>query len=178
MAMIRHYDERIAALEQALISATKATAASRDFVLLKTVPGIGLSLGMTILHEIGDINRFPSVKDFLSYCRLVKGTVASAGKIKGLRGAKLGNPGLGLWRVRRHRQTRSPHYQAPGPAPGGPVQRQQVQSQHRPGHQDRARRLFHAQRRFWSIRPIGKSAENWRREPATPWPASGRPTSL
>jgi len=26
------------------------------------------------------------VKDFLSYCRLVKGTVASAGKIKGLRG--------------------------------------------------------------------------------------------
>src|SRR6266566_845477 len=28
------------------------------------------------------------------YCRLVKGTVASAGKIKGLRGAKLGNPYL------------------------------------------------------------------------------------
>src|SRR4030095_11303061 len=38
--------------------------------------------------------RFPTVKDFLSYCRLVKGTVASAGKIKGLRGAKLGNPYL------------------------------------------------------------------------------------
>jgi transposase len=36
----------------------------------------------------------PTVKDFLSYCRLVKGTVASAGKIKGLRGAKLGNPYL------------------------------------------------------------------------------------
>lgn len=34
------------------------------------------------------------MKDFLSYCRLVKGTVASAGKIKGLRGAKLGNPYL------------------------------------------------------------------------------------
>ena len=40
------------------------------------------------------IDRFPSVKDFLSYARLVKGTVASAGKIKGLRGAKLGNPYL------------------------------------------------------------------------------------
>jgi transposase len=40
------------------------------------------------------IERFPTVKDFLSYCRLVKGTVASAGKIKGLRGAKLGNPYL------------------------------------------------------------------------------------
>ncbi len=58
------------------------------------VPGIGPGLGLTILYEIGDINRFPTVKDFLSYCRLVKGTVASAGKIKGLRGAKLGNPYL------------------------------------------------------------------------------------
>jgi hypothetical protein len=58
------------------------------------VPGIGESLGLTILYEIGDINRFPTVKDFVSYCRLVKGTVASAGKIKGLRGAKLGNPYL------------------------------------------------------------------------------------
>ena len=37
---------------------------------------------------------YPAAKDFLSYCRLVKGTVASAGKIKGLRGAKLGNPYL------------------------------------------------------------------------------------
>jgi hypothetical protein len=72
---------------------TKQTA-SRDFTLLQTTPGIGDYLGLTILHEIGDINRFPSVKDFLSYCRLVKGTVASAGKIKGLRGAKLGNPYL------------------------------------------------------------------------------------
>jgi len=59
-----------------------------------TVPGIGEYLGLTILYEIGHIERFPTVKDFLSYCRLVKGTVASAGKIKGLRGAKLGNPYL------------------------------------------------------------------------------------
>src|SRR5437879_5669057 len=59
-----------------------------------TVPGIGQILVLTILHEVGDIERFPTVKDFLSYCRLVKGTVASAGKIKGLRGAKLGNPYL------------------------------------------------------------------------------------
>ena len=55
------------------------------------MPGIGEHLGLTLLYEIGDIHRFPTVKDFLSYCRLVKGTVASAGKIKGLRGAKLGN---------------------------------------------------------------------------------------
>jgi len=51
-------------------------------------------LAATILYEIGDIQRFFFVKHFLSYCRLVKGTVASAGQIKGLRGAKLGNPYL------------------------------------------------------------------------------------
>jgi transposase len=93
LAMIRHYDTQIKGLEARLVSLAKKHS-SRDFVLLQSVPGIGENLGLTILHEIGPIERFPTVKDFLSYCRLVKGTVASAGKIKGLRGAKLGNPYL------------------------------------------------------------------------------------
>jgi transposase len=93
LAMIRHYDQQIGALEQELHRLTK-TGAAPEYALLQSVPGIGEHLGMTILYEIGDITRFPTVKDFLSYCRLVKGTVASAGKIKGLRGAKLGNPYL------------------------------------------------------------------------------------
>jgi transposase len=90
LALIRHYDTQITALEEQLQKLTKA-AAWRDYTLLQTVPGIGEHLGLTLLYEIGDIARFPTVKDFVSYCRLVKGTVASAGKIKGLRGAKLGN---------------------------------------------------------------------------------------
>lgn len=90
MAMIAYFDQQIAKLDWELKCQTKKIA-SRDFSLLLSVAGIGPSLGLTILHEIGDISRFPTVKDFLSYCRLVKGTVASAGKIKGLRGAKLGN---------------------------------------------------------------------------------------
>ena len=93
MALIRHYDTQLASLEKELLKLTKQTS-SRDFTLLQTAPGIGDYLGLTILHEIGDIARFPTVKNFISYCRLVKGTVASAGKIKGLRGAKLGNPYL------------------------------------------------------------------------------------
>jgi transposase len=93
LAMIRHYDAQINALEVKLLNLAKERS-GRDFALLQSVPGIGENLGLTILHEIGDIDRFPTVKDFLSYCRLVKGTVASAGKIKGLRGAKLGNPYL------------------------------------------------------------------------------------
>jgi transposase len=93
LALIGHYDTQLATLEKELLHLTKQTAC-RDFTLLQTTPGIGDCLGLTILHEIGDIARFPTVKDFLSYCRLVKGTVASAGKIKGLRGKKLGNPYL------------------------------------------------------------------------------------
>jgi len=93
LTMIRHFDQQIFALEEELQRQTKKVA-SRDYALLQSVPGIGENLGLTILYEIGDIERFPTVKDFLSYSRLVKGTVASAGKIKGLRGAKLGNPYL------------------------------------------------------------------------------------
>ena len=93
LALVRHFDTQINALETQLQRLTKEFA-GRDYTLLQTVPGIGQYLGLTILYEIGDIARFPTVKDFLSYCRLVKGTVASAGKIKGLRGAKLGNPYL------------------------------------------------------------------------------------
>ena len=93
LAMVRHYDAQIWALETKLVNLAKEHS-QRDFTLLLSVPGIGENLGLTILHEIGDIERFPTVKDFLSYCRLVKGTVASAGKIKGLRGSRLGNPYL------------------------------------------------------------------------------------
>jgi transposase len=93
LALVRHFDTQIIALETQLQRLTREYAA-RDYTLLQTVPGIGQYLGLTILYEIGDIARFPTVKDFLSYCRLVKGTVASAGRIKGLRGAKLGNPYL------------------------------------------------------------------------------------
>jgi transposase len=93
LAMIGQFDQQISALEVELRAQTKKRAV-REYTLLQSVPGIGPNLALTILYEIGDIDRFPTVKDFLSYSRLVKGTVASAGKIKGLRGAKLGNPYL------------------------------------------------------------------------------------
>jgi transposase len=91
--MIRAYDRCIEKLEQQLLKEAKASS-YREFALLRTVPGIGEALGLTILYEIDTVDRFPSVKNFSSYCRLVKGSVASAGKIKGSRGRKLGNPYL------------------------------------------------------------------------------------
>ena len=59
--------------------------------LLKTIPGVGRILGLTMLYEIHDIVRFPRVGDFLSYARLVKSQKASAGKVTGTSGAKIGN---------------------------------------------------------------------------------------
>lgn len=49
---------------------------------------------MVLLYEIHDINRFESVQDFASYCRLVKCPHESAGKKKGTGGAKIGNAHL------------------------------------------------------------------------------------
>ena len=62
--------------------------------LLQTIPGVGRILSLTLLYELHDIARFPRVQDFLSYARLVKSQKASAGKITGTSGAKIGNAHL------------------------------------------------------------------------------------
>jgi transposase len=58
---------------------------------LRSIPGIGKVLALTILYEIHDIARFERVQDFVSYCRLVKCAKESAGKRKGTSGKKIGN---------------------------------------------------------------------------------------
>ena len=90
MDMIRAYDSQIEKLEREILCQAKK-GHSRDLNVLRSAPGIGRILAMTVLYEIDTITRFPTVKDFTSYCRLVKGSVASAGKIKGLTGGKMGN---------------------------------------------------------------------------------------
>ena len=59
--------------------------------IIRTFPGIGQILALTILYEIGDIQRFPSVQKFASYSRLVKCKAESAGKLYGTSGNKIGN---------------------------------------------------------------------------------------
>ena len=90
MNLIRSYDDRINHIDQKLTQLAKQEF-GRDHAVLKSVPGIGRVLSLTLLFEIDTIKRFPSVKDFVSYSRLVKGSVASAGKVKGLTGGKMGN---------------------------------------------------------------------------------------
>ena len=62
--------------------------------LLKSVWGIGPILALTILYEIGHIQRFDSVQKFASYARLVKCKAESAGKTYGTQGNKIGNAHL------------------------------------------------------------------------------------
>jgi transposase len=67
---------------------------SRTLYLLQTTPGIGKILSLVMLYEIHDIDRFPTVADFISYCRLVKPQRESAGKKTGSRNSKIGNAHL------------------------------------------------------------------------------------
>ena len=46
------------------------------------VPGVGKMVAYTLLLEIDDIRRFPSVRHFHSYCRLVPGSSDSGGKTR------------------------------------------------------------------------------------------------
>ncbi|MGX5172435.1 IS110 family transposase [Aliikangiella sp. IMCC44653] len=62
--------------------------------ILKSISGVGRILALTIIYEVGNINRFPSVQKFASYCRLVKCKAESAGKTYGTQGNKIGNAHL------------------------------------------------------------------------------------
>ena len=66
-----------------------------NFNLIKTIPGIGPILGMTILLETGNIKRFPKVGNYSSYCRCVESKCISNAKKKGENNRKNGNMYLG-----------------------------------------------------------------------------------
>jgi transposase len=55
------------------------------------IPGIGKINAFTVYTEIDGIERFPTAKQFLSYCRLVPGAANSAGRTRHRSGSKAGN---------------------------------------------------------------------------------------
>jgi len=90
IALLESYNQVIRDMELYLIHEVRKDR-NREFYLLRSIPGIGEILSLTLLYEIHDLSRFPRVQNFLSYARLVKGTHESAGKTKKLAGAKMGN---------------------------------------------------------------------------------------
>lgn len=77
-------------LETQVLASAKAHDA-QAMAVLRSINGVGDILALTFLYEIHDIRRFPTVQDFLSYCRLVKCSHESNGKRSGTHGAKIGN---------------------------------------------------------------------------------------
>jgi transposase len=90
LALIDHYDCLLRGMELSILKTAKQHNANTLY-LLRTVPGIGEILSLVLLYEIHDIQRFPRVQDFVSYCRLVKCAKESAGKRYGTSGTKMGN---------------------------------------------------------------------------------------
>jgi transposase len=90
LALVDTYDGLINDLELTIIREAKRHDADA-FHRLRSVPGIGRILALTILYEIHDVTRFDRVQEFASYARLVKCVHQSAGKKLGPGGAKMGN---------------------------------------------------------------------------------------
>lgn len=93
LAGIDSHDTQIAELERHLVKHARVDDPV-TFGLLRTIPGIGLILGLTLLYEIDDIKRFPEAGNFLSYSRLVRCEHTSAGKVTGSGKKKIGNAHL------------------------------------------------------------------------------------
>jgi transposase len=91
--LITYYAQMLSDLELFIIKTAKQHDANTLY-LLQTVPGIGKILSLVLLYEIHQINRFPRVQDFASYCRLVKCAKESGGKRLGTSGNKIGNAHL------------------------------------------------------------------------------------
>lgn len=88
LALMNCADEQIDLLERTVRERIKLR---EEFSFLKTVPGIGQILALTIMLETGEIKRFSTVGDFASYCRCVGSQKLSNGKKKGQGNTKNGN---------------------------------------------------------------------------------------
>ena len=88
VAVMASADEQTKLLEQRVTELVKLRP---QFKFLKTVPGIGEILALTIMLETGDIGRFSSVGNYASYCRCVGSQKISNGKKKGQGNTKNGN---------------------------------------------------------------------------------------
>ena len=92
LQVLRQIMEQVSLLEGSILLQLKDDA---NFRLIKTIPGIGPILGMTIMLESGDIQRFASAGNYSSYCRCVESKRVSNAKKKGENNRRNGNVYLG-----------------------------------------------------------------------------------
>lgn len=114
LVVLNCLQEQIAVVEKVVLG---QVALRKGYQRLLKVPGIGKVLAMTIMLETGDIGRFASVSNYVSYCRLVGSSHLSNGKRKGSGNIKNGNAYL-CWAfieaanfAIRHNETIRKYYQ-------------------------------------------------------------------
>ena len=88
LAVMRTLEEAIERLEKTVKARVKLRSA---FKPLLTVNGIGEILGLTIMLETGEIERFAKVGNYASYSRCVGSKHLTNGKLKGRGNTKNGN---------------------------------------------------------------------------------------
>jgi transposase len=88
LSVMSSADQQIEILEKTVQHRVKLRP---QFRFLKTVPGIGPILALTVMLETGEISRFASVGNYASYCRCVGSKKISNGKRKGSGNTKNGN---------------------------------------------------------------------------------------
>jgi len=86
--IIQRLSAEIDHIEKVILTQAKL---KREFQGLRTLPGIGEILALTIMLEVGDIRRFAQVGNYVSYCRCVQSIRSSNGKKKGQGNRKNGN---------------------------------------------------------------------------------------
>jgi transposase len=85
---IKQLTESIEKIEKVVLKTARLLPC---YEALKTLPGVGIILGLTITMEIGEIGRFKTNGDFASYSRTVAARCLSNGRKKGENNAKCGN---------------------------------------------------------------------------------------
>ncbi len=68
---------RIDGIEKAVLTQAKFR---KEFEMLQSIPGIGKILALTIMLEVGNLNRFSQVGNYSSCCRCVRSERLSNGK--------------------------------------------------------------------------------------------------
>lgn len=86
--LMKRFQQSIDEIEGALLATQQDR---KEYEILTSIKGVGKIIGLTILLETGNINRFASPGNYASYARCVSTEKISNGKIKGRGNVKNGN---------------------------------------------------------------------------------------
>jgi transposase len=88
LSTVHHLTGQVHEIEQTILGRVRLRD---EFKCLLRVPGIGTTLGLTIMLEVGDIRRFHEVGNYASYCRCVESIRTSNDKKTGEGNRRNGN---------------------------------------------------------------------------------------